>query len=403
MGAAAAIAAFGGVLGILSKIMGGAAGGAAGIQAIAYAAAGAIIVAVAILAIAWIFNFLPDMGAIADNISNLIIVPINKIIDVLARLKNEIGIENLIPLAIGIGVISYSLILLAAATAGLAAGGVASALGNAVGSILDGISELFGGEKSEGPLDILERLVRNSKGITQVATALGNFSDAAAGILKVAPVVDIVNGILNPLSQMGSTAAINLGFFVKSINEIKANNIVKMADPASKIAKAIHWMGDSNISTIKAATNFIQVLNKSSFNKQAASLERIAKAYKSIAESTNRINQVSMKQTTDLVKALGFLSAKGGDGAVEKLGENLIKAIEELGNIFDKYLEGQDGGKGGGKGGDGGKAKTDPGIAKLATNISAVATAVDKLKKTMTDTGIKIKSDVGNKVWVQIK
>lgn len=393
MGAAAAIAAFGGIITVLAKIGGGTPQGLIGI---AIASAGAIIVAVAILAIAWIFNFLPDLGSIADNISNLIIVPINKLIDVLVRIKEQIGVENLIPLAIGIGAISMALLLLAGATAGLAAGGVLAALGNAASEFVDGITEFFGGEKSEGPLDVLERLVRNRKGIAEVATALGDFSNAAGGILKASPVVDIVNGILGPLGVSGSLAIMNLNYFVKAINEIDAENLIRMADPASKIANAMHWMGDSNYNTIKAATNFIHVLNKSTFDKQAAALERIAKAYKSIAESTNKINQVSMKHTTELVKALGYLSAKGGQGAVKELGDSLIKAIEELGNIFDKYLEGQDA-----AGTDKAGNPTTPGTVnnKGGMDTQAVVTAIGSLKTALTQTGVKVYNDQGSPLY----
>lgn len=392
--AALAIGAFGGVLAVLGKVM----GGGAGIATIAIAAAGAIIVAVAILAIAWIFNFLPDMGSIADNISNLIIVPINKLVDVLARIKNEIGVSELIPLAIGIGAISMALLLLAGATAGLAAGGVLSALGNAASEFVDGITEFFGGEKSEGPLDILERLVRNRKGIAEVAVALDGFSNAASGLLKAGPVVDVINGILSPLGTSGSLAVLNLEFFVKSINKIDAQNLVTMADPVSKISNALHWLGDSNYNTIKAATNFIQVLNASAFDKQAAALERIAKAYKSIAESTQRINQVSMQRTTELVKALGYLSAKGGQGAVKELGDSLIKAIEELGNLLQEYL--------GAREEDDKKDKGDTNNSLLSiggggnVDVSSVVSAINELKSELTRRGVKVYNNEGEKLHV---
>lgn len=393
--AALAIGAFGGVLAVLGKLM----GGGAGIAAIAIAAAGAIIVAVAILAIAWIFNFLPDMGSIADNISNLIIVPINKLVDVLARIKNEIGVDNLIPLAIGIGAISMALLLLAGATAGLAAGGVMAALGEAAEDFIEGIGKFFGGDgESEGPLEVLERVIRNRQGIAEVAVALHAFGAAASSLLKAGPVVDVVNGILSPLGTSGSLAVLNLEFFVKSINKIDAQNLVTMADPVSKISNALHWLGDSNYNTIKAATNFIQVLNASAFDKQAAALERIAKAYKSIAESTQRINQVSMQRTTELVKALGYLSAKGGQGAVKELGDSLIKAIEELGNLLQEYLGAREEDDKKDKGNDNNNSLLSIGGGNV--DVSSVVAAINDLKSRLTVQGVKVYNNEGERLHV---
>ena len=383
LSAAIVIGAFGVALAKLGKVM----GGAAGIEAIAYAAAGAIIVAVAILAIAWIFNWLPDMGEIGGNIANLIVVPINKLIDVLVRIKDEIGVQNLVPLAIGIGAISLSLLLLAGATAGLAAGGVLAALGQAASDFIGGISEFFGGSKPKGPLEVLDHLLHRRKRIAELAPALEAVAIAARGIITVASAGTTLGNILRPIYTYGEKAYSNLFFIAKAIDDIDVKSIVTMANPFAKISSAMNVIGSQPINSMKAATHFAKVLSESSFDKQAVALEKIAKAYKSIAESTKEINQISIDKTTNMIKALGYLSNNGAQGAIDKLGDNLIKAIEELGNLLEKYIE-ADGGKdkggslididfGGGKGG----SKVD---------MTPVVNAISQLKTQLTTTGVKI-------------
>ncbi len=383
--AALAIGSFGGVLAILGKVM----GGGAGIVAIAIAAVGAIIVAVAILAIAWIFNFLPDLGSIADNISNLITVPINKMIDILVRLKDEIGIENLIPLAIGIGAISMALLLLAGATAGLAAGGVLAALGGAAEAFIGGITEFFGGERKKGPLEILEMVVNMRQGIAETVPILEGFGRAASAIVMAGSAGNTIGEILKGFVDYGEDAGEGAEEFGLGLKEIDLGKIQALWWPMESISKSLYNIGNKvPLTSVKAATNFVKVLSESSFDKQAAALERIAKAYKSISRSTQLINQVSMDKTTEMIKALSYLSSKGGEGAIRELGDNLIGAIQELGNIFDKYLEGQ--GTPEGSVDEEGNFTKNPGPMDLGGGGSDVVAAIKSLQTTLTRTGVKV-------------
>ena len=502
-----------------------------GLIGIALAAVGIIIMAIALLAVAWIFSFMPDLGAIGDNLTNFILAPVNGIIDLLVRLKNEVGVSELIPLAIGIGAISVALLLLAGATAGLAAGGVLGALGNAASEFIGGITEFFGGKKAKGPLDILDDLIAKRAAIIELAPAFEKLAKAAQMLLYVDKVIQSLNAFMTvlvmsgmggespavlvdelsksivklkesfqnfslqpfqvlmqlfamvPMIQLTSKAmgelakhftsfaiqayiagvgldkiakayvmmgtvtaeqlnpsiqflvelqkdtyqaqadaltqmapaivtilgagASNegksiLGLFVGEDHPVVAilkalrsasGAVVSMAPAMDVIAGAFYKIAHSPVIAYTAATKFAKVLNDSTFDKQADALERVATAYKSIAESSNRMNIISIGKTTDMIHALGYLSKNGGQGAVDALGDKLVLAIEELGNLIEKY-SGQGGGDdegildkvkgfiGGGDGNSNG-GKVD---------MSPVVSAITNLQTSLEQNGIKIKT-----------
>lgn len=522
LGTAAALVAIGAPVAALALFIASTAG--IGLAGIALAAVGIIIIAIAILAIAWIFNYLPDLGAIGDNLTNFILAPVNGIIDLLVRLKDEVGVDNLIPLAIGIGAISIALLLLAGATAGLAAGGVLGALGNAASSFIDGITGFFGGEKSKGPLDILDELIAKRKAIIELAPAFEKLAKAARMLLYVDSVVKSLNAFLtvlvisgvggksaaeyvddlsksiiglknsfqqfsmqpfevlmklfamitliretaeamgelakhfttfavqsfiagvglskvadafvrmgnvtleqlNPATQFlielkkdtyaaqadaltkmapaivtilgtaGSKGKSLLGMLVGEDHPVVAilkalrsasSAIVSMAPAMLNIAHAFHKIAHSPVIAYSAATKFAKVLNDSTFNKQADALERVAKAYKSIAESSNKMNIISIGKTTDMIHALAYLSKNGGEGAVDALGEKLIKAIEDLGNLITELTKGTPPATGPGPVPGPGTAPGKP----ATVNMQPVVAAITALQTAMERTGIKIK------------
>ena len=527
LGTAAALTAVGvPMMALATFIMGS---GGIGLVGVALGAVGIIIIAIAILAVAWIFNFLPDLGSIGKNIMNFILAPVNGIIDLLVRLKEEVGVGELIPLAIGIGAISVALLLLAGATAGLAAGGVLGALGNAASEFVDGITDFFGGEKSKGPLDILDELIAKRAAIIELAPAFEKLAKAAQMLLYVDAVVQSLNKFmtvlvmsgmggrsvaelvddlsvsviklkdsfqgfslqpfqvlmqlfamvkmieitskvmgelakhftsfamqayiageglakiaysyvmmgtvtaeqLNPsiqflielqkdtyqrqadaLTQMapaivtilgtgGSQGKSLLGMLVGEDHPVVAilkalraasGAVVAMAPAMVDIANSLYKISHSPVIAYNAATRFAKVLNDSTFDKQADALERVATAYKSIAESSNRMNIISIGKTTDMIHALGYLSKNGGQGAVDALGDKLVLAIEELGNLIEKYS-----GQGGGDSeGLLDKAKNLVGLGDKkpqggggGADMSKLLTAINSLKNSIED-GIEV-------------
>ena len=515
-----------------------------GFAAIALGVVGMIVIAIGILAVAWIFSVLPDLGDIGANLTAFILAPINGIIDVLVRLKDEVGVNNLLPLAGGIAAISVALLLLAGAAAGLAAGGVVSALGNAASSLVDGIVGFFGGEKSKGPLDILDDLIKKKSKINGLAGPLNKIANALKVFIKVERAVVAFNSVLMTLIRLGEfgkglkfavTAVESIaggmqrlkeamnGFTVKPLKVLmmlfkmvpliqqtakamgelaahfssfsmsaliaglglqkianafvkmtavtpeqvqpaidffnvlvqdtyaaQADSFVKMApavamilnggskrssafeklfgskkdkhpfiqimesltenahaiiasaDPLSSISKAHHSIAVSPAQSIIRATKMFQTLADSSFDKQAKALNSIAKSVNSIATGSDAINVGAIDSTTEMFKALAYLSATGGDGAIAQLGDNLIGAIHELANIMSEFANTVADGVGDQRSvlekigdsitGSGPSSKKTPAATNTGGGDSGkVVAAIKKLQTALTDTGIKVK------------
>jgi len=275
-------------------IIGAIAMSGAGAAAILLGVVGMIVIAAGIWVVAWIFSKLPDLTAVSKMLTEALLTPVNGIVDVLARLKDEVGVDNLLPLAGGIVAIAGSLLILAGAMAGTAAAGVFQALGNVVSGVLD----FFSGKETKGPIDILKDLIA-----------------IAPSLPKLAQPLDMIANAMNEA------------------------DITNMVDNLSKIARAIKLTAiqgaqDPNVTT---TIDRLRELSKMSFKDQIKDIEALAKAYNKIADTTNKINVEAMDSTTNMFKALAYLSKNGGKTAIEALGENLIKAVEELASMISDF------------------------------------------------------------------
>lgn len=274
-------------------IIGAIATSGVGALAILLGVVGLIVIAAGIWVVAWIFNKIPDVTGVAENLTTAILTPVNKMIDILARLKNEIGIDNLIPLAGGIVAISGSLLVLGAAVAGMAVGGFAASMAN-LGSA---IADFFSGKDTKGPMETLKELISLAPGIEKLPGPLEKIATAVS-----------VSDIMQLVEALG-----------------------KFGTAIIKISKT----GDS--SAFETTMDRLKDLSKYDFSDQAKDLDAIAKAYNKIADTTNKINVEAMDSTTNMFKALAYLSEKGGKSAIEALGENLIEAVEELANMIANF------------------------------------------------------------------
>lgn len=275
-------------------IIGAIAMSGAGAAAILLGVVGMIVIAAGIWVVAWIFSKLPDLTSVSQMLTDALLTPVNGIVDVLARLKNEVGVENLLPLAGGIVAIAGSLLILAGAMAGTAAAGVFQSLGNVVSGVLD----FFSGKQTKGPIDILKDLIAIAPSLPKLSQPL----DMIANAMNEADITNMVDSL------------------TKIATAIKATAIQGAQDP--------------NVAT---TIDRLRELSKMSFKDQIEDLEAIAKAYNKIADTTNKINVEAMDSTTNMFKALAYLSQNGGKTAIEALGENLIEAVEELASMISDF------------------------------------------------------------------
>ena len=268
--------------------------GGTGLAAVALGVIGMIIIAAGILAIAWIFSYIPagKLASVAKGLTEAILAPMNGIVDVLVRIKNELGVETLIPLAVGIIAISVSLMALAGATAGVAAGGLLSSVANVGKAFFDGVAGFFGAEKSKGPMDILEDLVRMGPRIITLSEGM----DLLAGSL----------GRVIGYATLGNIEKIN-----------------KIVDSVILTDMGMQLKNGFSVSEY--------------FTAYPKFLHDVAKGYDAIKIAQSGMNVEILDKTTEMVKALAYLNEVGGDNAMAKLGESLVKAVGELSEMIKNF------------------------------------------------------------------
>ena len=236
-------------------------------------AAGMILLAGTMWVVAWIFSKMPDLSAIAKNFTDAIMYPVNSMINALKRFKDEIGIENMLPLAGGLLAIAGGWLALTAALAGSSIGGVLGAAANVGKAIFDGISKFFGGDAAETPISLLDKLIGRRAGIEALAKAM--------------PVLG---------GQFATIAA--------------------------------HT--DSVVRGIAAFVPFLNEDNAESFTESATAAEKLATAYQKIGKATETMNVEAIKESRYMFEALTRLAEADGEDALTIFAEKLMKAVSEL-------------------------------------------------------------------------
>lgn len=261
-------------IGLIAKTGGGAA-------ALGFGLLGMVLTAVAIGLVALIFTGIgniPGFKKGMQNVVDVLFMPFNSMVDVLTRIKEEIGIDNLLPLAGGILAIAGAWLALTAAMAGSAVGGLFGAAANVGKAVLDGISSIFGGEKAKTPFDLLNLLISSS------------------------------------------------------------SNIIAMADPIEKFGKNFGTIAGNAENVIKGLAAFIPFMNEDkqeTLTKSANALEKMAGAYTTISTASNSINIEALKLTKGMFEALAKIANAPKDNPLTKLSENLFKAVNELTEVVN--------------------------------------------------------------------
>lgn len=318
-------------------IIGAIAMSGAGAVAILAGVVGMIVIASGIWAVAWIFSKMPDISGVAKMLTTALLAPVNGIVDVLKRLKDEVGVENLLPLAGGIVAIAGSLLVLAAASAGAAAAGLGASLMNAGKAFVDFIS----GSETRGPLDTLSEIVNMAPQIAKVAGPIKILGEAFMFL------------------QGGQNMEVLVRFFeimqkdpkmsnVKAIQDI-SNPMVKMISALSNIPvdapqrlqdlfSKVSWSSIMTPVASVASSMAILALNASlagnGVTLVASGMERMVKALNSLTKDSiesiiKLFNDVNWPILVDPIDAISISIKRMSDGAIET-GEGMKMAANAL-------------------------------------------------------------------------
>jgi len=239
-------------------------------------ALGIIVIAITIVAVGWILSLLepamPALKTVAAGFMDIVMMPLNAVISAYARFKNEIGIENLIPLAVGVAALGGAWLIFSAALAGGDVAGIIGSAAGAIGAIFDGIGSLFGGDQPS-PLDILKELA-----------------------------------VIGPQIQTLAKPLITVGAGFAMINKTAAG-----------VSKAF-----------ESVTKFVGKTDVDDLTANAKSLSSIANSYVKIANASKTLNIKAIESTTNMFKALTDLAKNKGESAMGVLADKLLAAVKEL-------------------------------------------------------------------------
>jgi hypothetical protein len=162
-----------------------------GAVGIVLGAAGIILIAATMWVVAWIFSTLPDLSAISANFTDAIMYPVNAMIDALVRFKEEIGVQNLLPLAGGLFAIAGGWLALTADTLAskkneiIALGAPMKVLGDAFGIIAgnsEGVIEAMAAVLPFSKLGRPGRLEKSAAALQDIASAYSQLSTASKSL-----------------------------------------------------------------------------------------------------------------------------------------------------------------------------------------------------------------------------
>ena len=119
----------------------------------------------------------------------------------------------------------------------------------------------------------------------------------------------------------------------------KVGKIEQLAPAINTVASSLAKIAMYSGRAIDNLNRWLTTLTTASFDKQAAALERIANAYTKVSTASRTMNVEGIQKTTEMIKALAYLSEVGGDNAMEKLGDSLISAVKELANMIANFDE----------------------------------------------------------------
>jgi len=292
LSAAVALIGFGIVVGIIGALI--MASGGTGLAAIVLGVIGMIIIAAGILAVSWILSYIPagKLAQVAAGLTDALLAPVNGIVDILKRLKEEIGIDNLVPLAGGILAIAASLIALAGATVGVAAAGLGAAIADTATAFFEKIS----GKKTKGPLEVLEKIVGWADDMKGASNHINLLADGLGRVIRWSDINNLekvknMMRVMSPYSFFDQQMLAMAGF--KTVPEFWDGHIAYM-------------------------TNYKTLMHQ-------------------IAVAQNQMDLPKMQETTKMIKALAYLNEVGGDNAMAKLGDALVHAVGELAKMIGQF------------------------------------------------------------------
>lgn len=198
--------------------------------------------------------------------------------------------------------------------------------GMSVRSIGNGIENFFDAfqDEKEG-IDIMIAMGKEAEALNNVSAFIEKISKIPATITQTATAIKTISTSLPKMSMLFLSDATD---FVEESG--KFGNHVIVGQAIKDISKSMETLGQVNVEGFPSMLNFIEDLEDLDLRDIRDDLRHVAKSYQMIGETTNSLDIEAIVETSNMFKALAYLSEQGGEDAIEALGDDLIKAVEKL-------------------------------------------------------------------------
>ena len=120
---------------------------------------------------------------------------------------------------------------------------------------------------------------------------------------------------------------------------LKFQSLGRTAYAFERIAQSYEIIGQQGPFTGMGLSRLLKVMDQVKLTDTAKNLRHMSKSYDNIAKTADGLNLDAIKETTEMFKALAYLNQNNGDTAIEALGDELINAIEVLGEKFKEFAK----------------------------------------------------------------
>jgi len=297
--------------------------------AIGYGLLGIIAAAIALLIAGWILSALehamPGLKVVAAGFVDIIMNPMHKTIDIFKRFKDEIGVDNMLPMALGIAALGGGLIIFGLGVAALGGGGFIAGLANVGGAVLDWMSSKVRGKAQDtSAMGVLKSLIFHKDDITDVSKSLDTMSMA----VKSFPVT--ARGAIEVLSGIGYLLGMSSGSFRQN-----AKSFDNVALSYGKIAKASKQI---DVKVVTATTNMFKALNELVYNGPDSTLkifaEQLMVAVKELSDAVLALEEVNANSSSSIGDAISGVIGKASEvvfGKAEEVKKRTDEAAAEKG------------------------------------------------------------------------
>lgn len=187
------------------------------------------------------------------------------------------------------------------------------------------------------------------------------------GNSKVEEGIEIVKKMSNPLA--------NLAKFIQTF----ASQKIDVKGTVDKTRQMIGAMTAIFVNGGQNMTSEQLVKSADAYEDMADAMEDMADAMGDWVESVNDLDLKKVTEVRKLYEGLAFLTKNGGETAVEKMGQSLVEALNNLSDLLEKAGSGR--GRGGGilEGLLGGSPAAAPAAAPVAATSTAAAAATKSM------------------------